>query len=48
MRRSLAEDAIHCACGLCVLEGRLLWEASLLREGGLLLEAGRLGHEAVC
>lgn len=44
----MAEDAVHCSCGLCVLEGRLLWEASLLREGGLLLEAGRLGCEAVC
>ena len=48
LRRSLAEDAVHYSCGLCMLEGRLLWEAGLLREGGLLLEASRLGCEAVC
>lgn len=43
----MAKDTIHYSCGLCVLERRLLWEASLLREGGLLLEASRLRCEAV-
>lgn len=44
----MAEDTVHYSCGLCVLEGRLLWEASLLRELRLLLETGWLGYEAVC
>jgi len=46
--RSLTEDAVHYPCGLGVLEGSLLWEASLLRERWLLLEASGLRGKGVC
>jgi hypothetical protein len=47
LRRSLAEDTVHDACRLCLLEGRLLLETSLLWERRLLLETGGLGSKAV-
>jgi hypothetical protein len=43
----LAENTVHHACRLCLLESRLLLETSLLRERRLLLETGGLGSEAV-
>ena len=48
MRRSLTKGTVHDTRRLCLLESRLLWEASLLRERRLLLEASRLRGERVC
>jgi hypothetical protein len=48
LRWSLAKCAIHDPCRLRVLECGLLWEASLLGERRLLLEASRLRDKRVC